>query len=195
MCKLDLPLKSEIPCLEYDYAVFCKALSESLPPSLPAYLESYQKRLFYYAGSVHELIPDSLPKAYRIYIIDCRLNILFAALDPTGKVATYFSKYGHKSHTMEDYHFGDSSCLGAQKLCGPGFTYNTKQLAAFYEKYGFLPIEEMSLASAVIYEGAEIAERRLLSQYQVQHLSEKFHGKNLVDWKALINRTQNSFFL
>lgn len=195
MCKLELPLKSEIPCLEYDYAAFCKALSESLPPSLPAYLESYQKRLFYYAGSVHKLLPSSFPKAYRVYIIDCRLNILFAALDPTGKMATYFSKYGHASHTMEDYYFGDGSTPDAQKLSGPGFTYDFKQMAAFSKKYGFLPIEEMSLASAVIYNGPDIAERRLLSQYQVQLLSEKFHGKNLVDWRMLINRTQSSFSL
>lgn len=195
MYKLNLPLKEDIPCLEYDYATFCKKLSEVIPPFLPPYLKNYQERLVYYSGNVETLRPASFPNAYRVYIVDSRLNILFAALDPTGKLATYFSKYVHASHTMEDYNFGDGSESGSQRLCTSGFNYDTNQLITFSKKYGFLPIEEMSLASSLIYDGDKLEELRLLSQYQVQLLTEKFHSKNLVDWKILINHAKDNFFL
>lgn len=181
-----VPLKSDIPCIEYDFSVFCECLLDIIPVSLPQYLSAYSERIKYYAAHKSEFKPASFSDAYRVYIIDYRLNVLFAAFDTNGKMATYFSKYGKYAHTMEDYYYGDGEKIGDVLI--PSFTYDKKSLAHFQHSYGFLPIEELSMASALVYEGDDLSDRRLLSQYQTQVLIQKYRNQNLVDWKAIIQQ-------
>lgn len=184
--KINVPLKAEIPCIEYDFSLFCECLLNIIPGEIPKYLSTYDRRLKYYASHKSEFKPASFPAAYRVYIIDYRLNILFAALDTAGKMPTYFSKYGKYAHSMEDYYYGDGEQIGDVLI--PSFAYDKHSLERFHHSFGFLPIEEFSMASALVYEEDDLAERRLLSQYQTQVLMEKYRSKNLVDWKSIIQQ-------
>lgn len=186
-----VPLKSDIPCIEYDLSVFCKCLLDIIPAPIPKYLSKYSEKLHYYASRINDLKPSSFPEAYRAYIIDYRLNILFAALDTTGKMSTYFSKYGRFAPTIEDNYYGDGEKIGDALL--PSFTYDANSLKRFLRSYGFLPVEELSMASALVYEEDELVERRLLSQYQTQLLMEKYRRQNLVDWKTLIQQEKDLY--
>lgn len=186
-----VPLKSEIPCINYDFSVFCECLLDIIPCSLPQYLSTYNERLKYHASLKDSLRPASFPEAYRVYIIDYRLNILFAALDTDGKMPTYFSKYGRHAQNMEDNYYGDGEKFGDALI--PSFTYDGNSMKHFLHSFGFLPIEELSMASALVYDGDELSDRRLLSQYQTQVLIEKYRSKNLVDWKSIIQQEKSLY--
>ncbi|MCM1304598.1 MAG: hypothetical protein NC305_13450 [Lachnospiraceae bacterium] len=181
-----VPLKSDMPCIDYDFSVFCDCMLGIIPCELPQYLSSYSERLKYYASLKDRLRPVSFPDAYRVYIIDYRLNVLFAALDASGKMATYFSKYGKYAHDLEYYYYGDGEKFGDVLI--PSFAYDKNSMKRFLQSFGFLPIEELSMASALIFDGDELSDRRLLSQYQTQVLMEKYRNRNLVDWKNIIQQ-------
>ena len=187
----DIPLKSVLPCLEYDVAVFCDCLKWIIPMPLPKYLRKFSECLIYYSNRVDELKPDTFPEAYRVYIMDYRLNILFAALDTTGKIATYFSKYGKYAHDIEDYCYGDGELIGDAIF--PQMSYDSKSLLSFEKRYGFMPVDELSMASALVFQNEELLERRQISQFQTALLMEKFRSKNLIDWKSLVSRAKEDF--
>lgn len=186
-----VPLKSDIPCIEYDFSVFCECLLDIIPGSIPQYLSTYSERIKYYASHKNELKPASFPDAYRIYIIDYRLNILFAALDTNGKMSTYFSKYGKYAQREEDYYYGNGEQFGDALI--PSFSYDKSSMERFQQSFGFLPIEELSMASALIYDGDDLADRRPLSQYQTQVLIEKYRSKNQVDWEKIIQQEKSLY--
>lgn len=186
-----IPLKQELPCLEYDIAVYCDCLKSVISLPFPKYLSNYSECVNYHAKRIKTLKPKVFPDSYRVYIVDYRLNILFATLDLNGKIATYFSKYGKFGHDIEDYYYGDGEYIGDVTLSN--FQHNNQQIKIFSSKYGFLPIEEFSMAAALVYDGAELVERRSLSQFQTILLMEKYKSKNLVDWKAIVSGVKNDF--
>ena len=82
MSSYEVPLKQDLPCLKYDVSCYCELLLSVLPCSLPDYLSTFEKCLRRLARQKKSLKPTSFPTGYRVYIIDYRLNILFASLDP-----------------------------------------------------------------------------------------------------------------
>ena len=178
-----VPTKQPLPCLYYDLAVYCDTLKKILSMPLPEYLSELSDRLDSYAKQMKKCKPKEFPKAYRIYIMDYRLNLLFAGLDTTGKVATFFSKYGKFGHCITDSYYGDGSKIGDVL---PWTSYNFPEMMSFLVNYGFLPIEELAAPVALVFDGEELSDWRLLSQYQLCLLMERFSTKNLIDWKARI---------
>ena len=72
-------------------------------------------------------------------------------------------------------------------------TYNFDEMMSFMYNYGFLPVEELAAPAALVYEQDRLVERRILSQYQLCLLMEKFREENLVDWVRLIQDAQEDY--
>ncbi|WP_317397733.1 hypothetical protein [Anaerotruncus colihominis] len=189
---LDYNLPTKVPCpfLRYDLAVYCQMLKESIALPFPSYLGDLYDRIEAYANQVGQCKPEEFPAAYRTYLIDYRLNILFVALDTTGRIATCFSKYGRFGHSITDDYYGDGSLFGDTL---PGQPYKAFEMLPFLKHYGFLPVEELASPVAVVYEGEEIADKRFLSQYQLCLLLEQFRSKNLVNWKSRIGEAKGLY--
>ncbi len=190
-----LPLKKDIPCLEYDFSCHCDILKNLLPDKFPSDLYNFQKYLNYWASRKEELSVGPYPGPYRIYIIDNRLNILFVAVTFEGKMPTFFSKYGKFGTEPEiDEYYGDGRAVGDAIIDKnfPETTYDKHSLSKFAEKYGFIPVEDLAMSTMLIFEKEKIADRRLLTQFQTALLMEKFHAKNLVNWKKLIRNVQEN---
>lgn len=189
-----VPSKKEIPCLHYDIALYCKTLKQTIPFQFPDYLEDFTQKVNSYAKQTKECKPKEFPSAWRTYIIDYRLNILFAALDVTGNIATCFSNYGKYGANTEDYYYGDGSHVGhvfvEQSKKGNAFVYDSDEMVSFLNANGFLPLEELSNASALVFGGSKLVEKRLISQYQTALLMEKFRNENLIDWETLVTSTR-----
>lgn len=179
----DLPLKEPLPCFYYDLALYCDCLKQVITAPMPPYLRELSERVDAYASQAKKCKPKEFPEPYRVYLVDYRLNFLFACLDETGKIATYFSRYGKRAHDLTDAYYGDGSLIGD---VFPGGTYDLQEMLNFTLHYGFLPVEELAAPAALVYDNDQLVERRILSQYQLCLLMEKFRSKNLVDWKRLI---------
>lgn len=191
MLPYEIPTKEPLPCLEYDIACYCKLLLSTFPCKLPNYLESYEKCLKHNAKRLKQSKPSSFPNEFRIYLVDYRLNILFAALDPDGKIATGFSKYSCQSSIPEDYYYGNGEFIGGSLL--PGEPYDAFSMSGFSSKYDFLPIEELSMASSLIFVGEHLDDRRPLSQFQTQVLMHRYRTKNLINWNAIVKNLSYDF--
>lgn len=72
-------------------------------------------------------------------------------------------------------------------------SYNVEEMLNFMLNYGFLPVEEIAAPAALVYDHDQLVERRILSQYQLCLLMEKFRSKNLVDWNRLIQDAQKLY--
>lgn len=193
-----LPLKTDIPCLEYDLSCHCEILKNLLPDKFPSDLHTFQKYMNYWASRKKELSSGPFPGPYRIYIIDNRLNILFATVTAEGEIPTFFSKYGKFGTQPEaDEYYGDGRAVGDAVIDGnfPETSYNKHSLSVFAEKYGFIPVEDLAMSTMLIFENEEVTDRRLLTQFQAALLMEKFHAKNLVNWKKLIRNVQEDNLL
>lgn len=186
-----IPLKHELNCLNYDISLYCKFLIDCLHDTFPDYLRLYKSKIYSYANNIDKYKPNEFPLKYRVYIIDYRLNIIFAGLDTSGKMSTFFSKYGKYSHDIEDYYFGDGEKL-EEKISG-FINYNSKGLKKFSESYGFIPVEELSMSTILICADEEIQEHRLISTFQTMILLEKYRTKNEIDWKQIINRINKEY--
>lgn len=183
-----IPLKTDFPCLEYDFLCYCDLMRNLFPFPLPDYLKEYDHFLNQHATAFKSCEIPTFPDGYRTYIIDSRFNILFAALDTTGIIATWFSKYGRRGHLLSDYCYGDGS------LCGdahPTQGYYPAEIAYFSKNYGFIPVEEFSMSAAFVLKDKTVEERVFLSQYQTTLLIEKFRSKNVIEWKFLINEASS----
>jgi len=178
----------EIPCFHYDIAHYCKLIKDIMPTPFPKYLCDYGELITDYSKQIKKVTPKFFPNAYRVYIIDYRLNVLFASLDTSGKIATSFSKYGKFGFRTEDYYYGIGESIGG---VFHGFNHDRIKLMSFLSDFGFLPIEELSMSAALIYNGAEIEERVKLSQYQVLALMERFRKNNFISWKQRIDNTKS----
>ena len=180
----DIPLKSEIPCIKYDVSVFCDHLKYVIEIPYPSYLKDFYEVVNHFAGQVKSSKPKSFPNGFRVYIMDYRLNILFATIDLTGKIATFFSKYGYNARLIDDHYYGDGSLIRAM------FPVASELIAV---KYGFIPAEELARSTILIFKNEILEEKRLISQYQVSLLMEKYRSKNLVDWKELVRQNKEDF--
>lgn len=49
------------------------------------------------------------------------------------------------------------------------------------------------MASALVFVGDHIDERRCLSQFQTQVLMQRYRSKNFVDWKEIVKQVSNDF--
>lgn len=190
--KYYLPFKKDFPWLDYDIAVYCDSFKKDVVVPTPQYLDSFGKCIDYYSRRIAEFTPKSFPDSYRIYIIDNRLNVLFAALDSSGEMATYFSKYGKFGHNFEDYNYGDGACF--ENFSKNGISYDSKKLLAFSNNYNFVPLEIFASASALVFDESKLVEQRLLSQFQTCLLLEKFKSENLVDWDALVQYIKDDVY-
>lgn len=186
----EIPLKEPFPCFHYDFALYCECLRYVLPMPLPKYLSGISDMLDSYGKQVKKCRPKTFPEGYRVYLVDYRLNILFVALDLSGKIATCFSKYGARGCNLTDYYYGDGEQIGG---IFPGEQYDATEMSDFMYQFGFLPVEELASPAALIFEGAEFIERRLLSQYHLCLLMEQFRSKNLIDWKPRIQAAKDQY--
>lgn len=186
----ELPLKQPLPCFHYDLAVYCDCLKKVISAPIPSYLEELSNLVDSYAKQIKKCKPKEFPEAYRVYLVDYRLNFLFAAYDVTGEIATYFSKYGKFAHRITDAYYGDGELIGDVPPMG---SYNVEEMLNFMLNYGFLPVEEIAAPAALVYDHDQLVERRILSQYQLCLLMEKFRSKNLVDWNRLIQDAQKLY--
>lgn len=188
---IGFPTKQPLPCLEYDLAYYSNVLLSKLPCALPEYLSQYEKLLKSNAQHMEELKPTEFPDAIRVYLFDYRLNPLFAALDPDGKIATGFSKFSRQSSIPEDYYYGNGEFIGGDML--PSAPYDTQSLSRFSGTYGFLPIEELSMSASAIFVGEHLDDLHPLSQFQTQVLMQRYRSKNLIDWKTIIKSLSHEF--
>ncbi len=185
-----LPSKQPLPYFHYDLAVYCDCLKQVIAAPMPPYLQELSDIVDAYAKQIKTCKPKEFPEAYRVYLVDYRLNFLFAAYDTTGSVATCFSKYGKCAHKLTDSYYGDGELIGDVSIMG---TYNFDEMMSFMYNYGFLPVEELAAPAALVYEQDRLVERRILSQYQLCLLMEKFREENLVDWVRLIQDAQEDY--
>lgn len=186
----ELSTKQPLPCFRYDLAVYCDCLKQVISAPLPPYLEELSKQLDAYAKQIKRCLPAMFPEAYRVYLVDYRLNFLFAAYDETGEIATYFSKYGKFGRKLTDAYYGDGALIGDVLLTGE---YDTEEMIDFMDHYGFLPVEELASPAALVYDREQLVERRILSQYQLCLLMEKFRSKNLIDWTCNVRDAQDLY--
>lgn len=186
----ELPSKQPLPCFHYDLAVYCDCLKQVIAAPMPLYLRELSELVDAYSRQIKKYRPKTFPEAYRVYLVDYRLNFLFAAYDETGKIATYFSKYGKQAHRLTDAYYGDGELIGD---VFPGGTYDITEMLNFTLHYGFLPVEELASPAALVFDHDQLVERRILSQYQLCLLMEKFRSKNLIDWNRLIQTAQERY--
>lgn len=185
-------LKQPIPCIHYDLALYCDCLKKAITAPLPPYLIEISDFIDNCAKAIKKCKPSEFPEPYRVYLVDYRLNFLFAAFDSTGEISTFFSKYGKKAHRITDAYYGDGSLIGDVM---PGETYDLEEMLDFSGRYGFLPVEELAAPSALIYDNDQLVEKRLLSQYQLCLLMEKFSSENLIDWNPRIQDAEELYSL
>ncbi len=200
---VDVPLKQPLPCLRYDFATYCNCLKQIIPAPFPEYLCELSDEIDDYSKQMKRCKPKFFPNAYRLYLIDYRLNILFAGLDTTGKMANCFCHYGKQAHRITDCYYGDGEFIGdfyAYREIGEDgengevkFSYNASEMRSFVTKYGFLPIEELAAPASMIFAGEHLVDCRSISQYQLCLLLERFRSKNIVDWKQLIKNAKSYY--
>lgn len=186
----ELSTKQSLPCFRYDLAVYCDCLKKVISAPLPPYLGQLSKQLDAYAKQIKRCRPAMFPEAYRVYLVDYRLNFLFAAYDETGEIATCFSKYGRFGHGLTDAYYGDGELIGDVLPTG---VYDTREMIDFMNHYGFLPVEELASPAALVFDREYLVERCILSQYQLCLLMEKFRSKNLVDWTCNVRDAQDLY--
>lgn len=188
-----LPLKTDLPSLHYDIALYCDCILSMHKIPLPKYLKNLSSYMTSYAKQIDEVKPNKFPKGYRIYVIDNRLNVLFIGLDVSGKMADFFSKYAKYCRELEAYCYGDGEIFDAVSI--PSMEYNVRIIEAFNRNYGFTPFEELALPSVLIYEDDELVDRLLISQFQASFLIMKFKKRNIINWERRIDdiTSYNSF--
>lgn len=188
------PLKRELPLLQYDIALYCSQFCEWTDGVWPEYLHDFKEKTLSYSKQLKRLRPrkKDISPDIRIYILDHRLNLLFAALDDTGKMATYISCFcaQYKRHNIERHYYGDGSkafdeypCKIDGQLC---FRPDPRQTSAFNNQYGFVP-SELFADPVVLFFQEDILTR--VDSTTMEHcvlIMEKYHSKNLVDLKTII---------
>lgn len=192
------PLKQDLPLLRYDVSLYCTQLLKETCNIWPPYLENLHDRVMSYSIQMAALKPRKreISPDIRIYIFDHRLNLLFAALDNTGKIASFMSKFcaQYKKYEPEQYYYGDGmdgqSPLEPQDYVINGedvYTANPYVLKSFSERYGFVPSEWFASPVLLIFQGDSLVEIRCTTVEHCVLLMEKFHAKNLVDLKRIVN--------
>lgn len=195
------PLKQDLPLLRYDISLYCTQLLKETCNIWPTYLENLHDRVMSYSTQMATLRPrkKEISPDIRIYILDHRLNLLFATLDSTGKIATFMSKFcaQYKKYEAEQYYYGDGmdgqSPLEPQDYVINGedvYTADPYVLKSFSERYGFVPSELFAAPVLLIFQGASLAEIRRTTVEHCVLLMEKFHSKNLVDLKKIVNSVE-----
>lgn len=187
------PLKKPLPLFHFDVALYCAMFCDQIKV-WPGYLTDFREKVVAYAKQVKRCQPkeETISSDVRIYIFDQRLSLLFAALDSTGKIATYISKFSaqYRKYDIERYCYGDGSKIGAAypyKVNGElSFEFDWNELHDFNMEYGFVPIEDFAQPVVTIFQGDALVESRFITLQHCILLLEKFHAQNLVDLKAMI---------
>lgn len=191
------PLKQELPLLQYDIALYCNQFLKETCCVWPDYLNTLRDKVMSYATQLVTLksrLRDVSPDI-RIYILDHRLNLLFTALDSTGTIASYMSKFcaQYKKYESEQYYYGDG--LNGESPLKPDlfelngeefYTPDPKELYSFNQQYGFVPSELFAVPAVLLFQGDSLKEIRRTTTEHCVLLMEKFHSKNLVDLKAIL---------
>lgn len=188
MNKTNIPLKQEIPYLKYDFSRYCQQLKEWLiVDELPDYLEQFHQTLNYNLEQTANSKPEEPPTEFRVYIIDSRLNILFANSDATRKISLFYYDYVKHYRNIQDYCFGNGR---SGTIPVSAIESDAEELTKFKNAYGYLPLEELCTSFLVIFDvdknGDDHINIKFLTTYQVQLLIEKFRSKNFIDWKKIL---------
>lgn len=182
----DIPFKTEIPCMEYDFAVYCHKLKTMVSIPLPLYMEEFRSFLDYYPKQIKKLKPKTFPVGKRIYIVDNRLNFIFATIDTTGDINKFFRHYGKHGLHMEDYSYGSeetaNTSIDSLRSC------NKDALMQFKIEYDALPLDELTLPTILILDQDRLEEYRNISFFQSCTLMEKYRSENYIDWHALVDQ-------
>lgn len=182
----DIPFKTEIPCMEYDFAVYCDNLKKVITIPLPFYMEEFKRFLDYYPKQVKKLKPSHFPDGKRIYIVDNRLNFIFATIDTVGTINQFFRHYGKHGFHAEDYTYGDEET--AQTPLASLLSYNYDALMEIKMQYDTIPLDEMTLPAILIFDQDRFELHRNISFFQACTLMEKYRSQNYIDWKALVKQ-------
>lgn len=195
----DPPVKQPLPFLRYDVSLYCAELCKQIKV-WPEYLKDYSEKAISYAAQRKKYRPkkSAIPPEIRIYIFDHRLFLLFAALDSTGDIATFMSKFcaQYRRHDIERHCYGDGSKIGECYPCktADGFSFepNWEELYQFEQDFGFVPLEDFAHPVVVIFQGDKLVEYRRTTMQHCVLLMEKYHSKNLVDLKAILKEIRRS---
>lgn len=188
----DIPFKTEIPCMEYDFAVFCKRLKETISIPLPLYMEEFKSFLDYYPTQVKKLKPSRFPDGTRIYIIDNRLNFIFATIDNSGSIRRFFRHYAQHGRHLEDYTFGDEN-TATTPLDSPGKRNYAAQLK-IKKEYDTLPLDELTMPAVLFFEQEFLKYYHPISFFQACSLMEKYRSENYIDWNALVDQLNADYY-
>lgn len=187
----DIPFKTTIPCLEYDFAVYCKFLKTCIAIPLPIYMEEFRSFIEYYPKQIKKLKPARFPSGKRIYIMDNRLNFIFATIDKTGNVKRFFYGYARHGLHAEDYTFGseDTASTPIETL---GYR-NYDALMKIRSEYDTLPLDEITMPSILIFDQDRLETHHKISFFQACTLMEKYRAINYIDWPALAAQTKTEY--
>lgn len=192
------PLKKELPLLQYDIALYCSKFCELTDNVWPDYLVNFREKVTSYSKQLKRLKPlkRDIPPDIRIYILDHRLNLLFAALDDTGRMATYFSQFcvQYKHGDIEKHYYGDGAKAFDEhpfqqngELC---FRPDPQEIYEFNKLYGFVPSELFAAPTVLFFQGIELCRIDSTTMEHCVLLMEKFHSKNIVDIKSILQDVQ-----
>lgn len=189
----DIPFKTEIPCMEYDFAVYCQKLQTMVSIPLPLYMEEFRSFLDYYPKQIKKLKPKTFPIGKRIYIVDNRLNFIFATIDNNGSTNRFFRHYAQHGRHSEDYTFGDEN-TATTPLDSPGKRNFNAQLEIRRE-YDMLPLDELTMPAVLIFDQYSLEMYHPISFFQACSLMEKFRSVNYIDWNALSAQLDADYYV
>lgn len=175
LCKL--PMKNGIPCLEYDMAAAAQFLLPEVPNVVPAYLSGYFKNLRALADKSEALRPKKFPTGNRVYILDCRFNLLFAGIDQAPSWSVEMYDYAHQHRSQTRYHYGN----------GVSFESDSATMDAFVRQFGFLPNDYFAQNTIFFLRDSHPVTEQLTT-FQTMVLMKHYQEQNLVDWESLAAR-------
>ncbi|BFH11118.1 hypothetical protein J6TS7_21580 [Paenibacillus dendritiformis] len=184
----ELPVKRELPALRYDIATYCDNVLKITKRQFPPYLSDLKQKMSDYAKQRKAARPQQFEPFFRIYVVDHRLHIPVALLDPDGSIANWCWKFAKYDRQFDEYVYGDGELIGPDLIQGQ---WSIPILKNFIKQYGFAPIEELAMPSLLIFVNQHLDDVRTLAHWQVNYMLMKYRDSNLVDWEAIL--TENSF--
>ncbi len=192
------PLKRELPLLEYDIALYCSEFCKWTEGVWPEYLVDFKEKVLSYSRQLKRLKPQitDISPDIRIYILDHRLSLLFAALDNSGEMATFITKFcaQYERHDIEACYYGDGGKIADELPCKMNgelcFAPDFKELARFNRMYGFVPSEMFACPAVLIFQDEDLAAVYQTTMKHCVLIMDKFHDKNLVDLKSIISQVE-----
>lgn len=175
------PLKCECPSLEFDITSIIKNLflGEEYYP-FPERLQRIENIINFY----NDLNPvaSSFDTAYRIYILDQRLNLIFACFTNQGDIPQFCDLLSRQYASSECYTFSNLT---------PSNKREADYIMRAVKKLEFTPYDSLNSPTLVIsYDANPIYRLFHLTHYQATLITEKFHEYNMVDWDTILSKIE-----